>query len=107
MLASLLVACASDPQLRKAPALTSDALELFRRARFMELTQVEGGESMSWAHRLRPRWIPEGEDVADWSARVHYRRGDAKGAWASLNGLPVRNHTRRLLTALSTSTRKL
>ena len=76
-----LASCASVPTFRDKAALDEvDAVELFRRARFSELARSDAGGSLMWAHRLRPSWVPEGEDLADWSARVAYRCGDGAAA---------------------------
>lgn len=95
-----IVGCATPLPTLTGQAAPTDAVELFRRARFGELPSSNTGSSISLAHRLRPDWVPQGEDVADWNARVAYRNGDSGAAKAALNGLPRRNQTFKLLTAL-------
>lgn len=103
ILALPLVACAATPTPvgRGGRAeLGVDALELFRRARFAELAETEDASVVTWVHRLRPSHVAEGEDLADWTARLAYRRGDGATARAALNGLPARHSTRATLEAL-------
>ncbi len=98
-----LVACAATPTpfaRGGPPANGADALELFRRARFAELAATEDASVVTWVHRLRPSHVAEGEDVADWTARLAYRRGDGAAARAALNGLPALHSTRATLEAL-------
>lgn len=100
LILGVFVGCATTPDLRKSNSGAEDAQELFRRARFSELTQVDWNGALSWAASMRSGRAAEGEDLADFSARVAYRQGDGQKAKDALNGLPIEHSTRRLLEAL-------
>jgi hypothetical protein len=91
--------CATS-ELRQAPPPSVDVVELFRRARFKELSELDRGGSAHWVERIKTRAMSEGEDLADWSARVAYRRGDAVAARSALNALGAENRTRKIISAL-------
>ena len=76
------------------------ALELFRRARFGELSRTQGEGGDSWVQSLRPDWVSEQQDIADWNARVAYRKGNTQMVLENLEGLNNRSNTNRLLGAL-------
>lgn len=89
----------SVPEMKKASQGPS-AVELFRRARFSELAETQSAGAENWVKSLRPAWMTEAQDIADWNARVAYRRGDAKTASENIEQLGARTHTKRLLSAL-------
>jgi|GEM_PF-3227729 len=76
------------------------SLELFRRARFGELSRAQGQGGENWVQSLRPDWVSEQQDIADWNARVAYRKGNTAMVLENLENLHRRSHTNRLLTAL-------
>jgi hypothetical protein len=89
----------SVPEMNRAKR-GPQAVELFRRARFSELAKAHGEGEKNWVQDLRPNWVSEKEDMADWNARVAYRRGDALTVAKNLENLNARNQSHRLLTAL-------
>jgi hypothetical protein len=96
---ALAAACATtEPP--KAPEQSTDIIELFRRARFKELSELDQGSSIRWVARLRAKQLSEGEEMADWQARVAYRRGDAAAANDQLQSMSPANRTRKIIAAL-------
>jgi hypothetical protein len=99
VLACLAASCATtEPP--KAPEPRVDVVELFRRARFKELSELDTGAAIRWVTRIRARQIADGEDVADTTARVAYRLGDAPAAKEAVNALSASNRTRKIISAL-------
>jgi hypothetical protein len=99
VLISIATACATtEPP--KAPEPRVDVVELFRRARFKELSELDASAAIRWVTRIRAKQMADGEDVADTTARVAYRQGDAPAAKEAVNALSASNRTRKIISAL-------
>jgi hypothetical protein len=95
------LACATMPEpIPGDSAGEVDALELFHRARFAELVELQRRGQTQWVSELRPSWVSEQQDISEWNAKVAYRKGDGRTARVAVEFLPENNRTRRLVTAL-------
>jgi hypothetical protein len=84
---------------KKEPPLSLDAMELFRRARFLELSTVDNKSFAQVIERLRPKTMTPREEELDFTARRAYRMGDGKTASAAIVPLPESSKTRQILSA--------
>ncbi|MCK6547228.1 retroviral-like aspartic protease family protein [Myxococcota bacterium] len=104
-LALVLASACAGPRIEPkhgSPRATEDALELFRRARFAELTRQDPDALGSFAKRLRSSNVSMSEDYDDLVARAAYRRGEVEVAREAAAALSEDNKTRRLVEALLT-----
>jgi hypothetical protein len=99
---ALVVLCTgcAGVQPKQEPAQRSDAVELFRRARFKELSQLDKVDFFQLVQRLRPKALSTREDYFDSLARAAYRHGDGKTALEAVESLPEANRTRSIIGAL-------
>src|SRR5215472_17032092 len=98
---SLLALCACiTPEPPRAPKLGVDSTELFRRARFKELSHVSQESFAKVVDRLRPKTLSPAEEMLDFAARSAYRAGDGGGALRVAGLLVPSSRTRAILTAL-------
>lgn len=94
-------ACRHGPEPIKEPALSRPTgRELFRRARFKELTESDPDGMARLARLMRSSNVSEAEDYDDFVARASYRRGEVEAARQAMAGLSETNKTRRILEAL-------
>ncbi len=93
-------ACASGPELIQAREAPADPVELFRRARFAELVELQGRDQMTWTLRSRANRPLQGWELSDWQARNAYRQGDGATAARAVEQLHKSSYTRKVVGAL-------
>lgn len=93
-------ACVGGPDMIKTREAPPDPVELFRRARFSELTEIQGRDPMMWTLRARANRPLQGWELADWHARNAYRTGDGATAAKAIDQLHESSYTRKVVGAL-------
>jgi aspartyl protease len=93
------MACVT-PEPPRGPAPTVDATELFRRARFKELSRVSRESFAKVIDRLRPKSMSPADEMLDFAARSAYRAGDGQSAREAISSISPASRTRAILDAL-------